>query len=88
MTAPDYVYNPDDWEYTQPWGDRSDMVDDLPVGEIQRFSTLTKGPDKWAAKVPTSRDDAGDPIDWETRWFDSEAEARTACGLPPFITAG
>lgn len=86
--TPEYLFNPDDWECTYNWKDRCEAVDDLPVGELQRFCTLTKGPDKWAANVVITRDEAGDPDDTEIQWFDTEAEARKAMGLPPYLTEG
>lgn len=77
-TEPDYLYDPNDWEYTCDWTERENMTDDLPVGEIQRFSTLICGSDKWAARVVLERDKAGDPIHSEIRWFNNQAEAEAA----------
>lgn len=77
MTDPDYVYDPDDWEYTMEWAERGLLADDTirpQLGEIKRFCTLMKGPDKFAAYVLKA--DAADHGDVELRWFDSEAEAR------------
>lgn len=89
MADPDYIYDPDDWEYTSCWADRGNLVDETlrtRLGEIKRFATLVEGPDKFAAYV--LREGAKDEGDVELRWFDSEADARTACGMPPYIGAG
>ena len=82
---PDFIYDPDEWEYTAAWKDRQDLAEDIVkfVGEIKRFETLCRGADKWAALVPVSFDEDGDPDETEVRWFDSEADARRACGVPP-----
>ena len=84
MTDPDYIYDPDDWEYTHAYKYRGDLIEDLDLseGEIKRFSTLVKGPDRFAAFVVVTRDAAGYPDETEIRWFDTEAEARAAAGLP------
>jgi len=78
--APDYIYDPADWEWTIEWSSRGDLVDDmqLDVRDVKRFSTLNKGPDKWAAHVVKTVDDAGDPDETAIEWFDSEEEARAA----------
>lgn len=86
MSNPDYVYDHANWDCTYEWGLRHELVEhdadmDKP-GDIKRFSTLIEGPPKFAARVEISEDET------EIRWFDTEAEARTACGMPPFITAG
>jgi len=52
------------------------------TGDIKRYETLIKGPDKFAALVPIDIGEDGEAHEWETQWFDSEAEARKACGLP------
>ena len=80
---PDYVYNPDDWEATYEWSDRALLADHEEVNWRGRdapihFKTLIQGPDKWAANVVLTRDEAGDPDDEEIRWFDSEEEAIAA----------
>lgn len=86
MADPDYIYDPDDWEYTSAWEDRADLAEDAKElrcpGDIKRYETLIKGPDKFAAQVPTDIGEDGDVHEWELRWFDSEDEARKACGLP------
>lgn len=81
LEEPDHIYDPNDWEYTHNWEDRNDMVDDLPPGEIKKFATLVCGPDKWAAHVILTTDDAGGADDTEIQWFDSEEAARTALSL-------
>lgn len=90
MAQPDYIYDPDDWEYTSEYKNRVDLVEgcELCVGDVKRFCTLIEGPDRFAANVVVSRDDDGEPNETEIRWFDTEAEARAACGMPPHITAG
>ncbi len=80
---PAYVYNPEDWEATYVWGDRALLADHEEVNWRGRdapihFKTLIQGPDKWAANVVLTRDEAGDPDDEEIRWFDSEEEALAA----------
>lgn len=89
MGDPDFIYDPDDWEYTSEYKQRDDLTEEAlrrRLGEIKRFCTLVQGPDKFAAYV--LRDGAADEGDVELRWFDSEAEARVACGMPPYIGAG
>jgi hypothetical protein len=86
MAKPDHIYNPDDWECTYDYEDRYLLVEDEPdPGEYRRFATLLKGPDVYAARVITKRDEAGDVEETEVRWFDSEAEARAACGMPAHL---
>lgn len=92
MGNPDYIYDPDDWEYTCAWDERSAITEDVKElrrpGDIKRYETLIKGPDKFAALVPIDVDEDGEAHEWETRWFDSEADARKACGLPAYMTEG
>lgn len=87
MSDPDFVYDPDNWECTYDWSDRSLLIEDDPrlrrARDIQRFETLVKGPPKYAAQVPTEFGEDGEVYDWEIRWFESEDAARRACGLPP-----
>lgn len=80
MSKPDYLYDPENWEVTWEWSDRSEALDDadLSIGEIKRFNTLIQGPPKFAAHVALTRDDAGDPDDHEIQWFDTEDEAKAA----------
>lgn len=92
MADPDYVYDHDNWDCTYEWGMRSELIehdDDLDrAGSIKRFSTLIEGPPKFAARVVISVDEDGEPDEMEIQWFDSEAQAREACGMPPYITGG
>ena len=85
---PDYVFDHNDWEATYEWGDRDHLTDELDGGDCKQFSTLISGPPKWAVRVVVSRDDAGEPIDTDVQWFDTEAEARKALGLDPHIVSG
>lgn len=77
---PDYIFDPDDWECTYEYKDRSYLTDDMPgdLWEPRRFETLIKGPDRWAVEVVISTDDNGDPDETEIRWFETEAEAQAA----------
>lgn len=77
---PDYVYDPDDWECTYEWSDRSEMVEnyDLDHGAVKKFNTLVNGPPKFAVNVILARDEAGDVEDDEIQWFDNEDEAKAA----------
>ncbi|MBO9099482.1 MULTISPECIES: DUF551 domain-containing protein [unclassified Rhizobium] len=78
---PDYCYDPSEWEFTCNWDDRDQVHgwgDALEPGEPMRVATLFAGPDKWVADVPITWDTDGNPDDRETKWFDSEAEARAA----------
>lgn len=79
-TTPDFIYDPDNWEITFPWDDRSDIAQNTELWheDIKRFETLVRGPDKWMANIVLSWDDTGDPDETEIRWFDSEADARQA----------
>lgn len=87
MADPDYIYDQDDWECTYEWGMRNELIEDDPrlrhIGDVRQFSTLIAGPPKFAAHVVVSVDDAGEPDETEIRWFDTEAEARAACGVFP-----
>ena len=79
MADPDYVYDHDNWDCTYEWGMRVELVehDDQLTrpGDIKRFSTLIEGPPKFAAVVTTEDEET------EIRWFDTEADARTACAI-------
>lgn len=78
---PDYCFDPDDWEFTCHWADRDEVHghgDALKLGDPMRVCTLVKGPDKWVADVPIEWDDEGDVLETEIRWFDTEADARSA----------
>lgn len=49
---PDYVYNPEDWEVTYPFSDRSQCFEDaVEIGEVKVFSTLVDGPDLYVTRV-------------------------------------
>lgn len=63
---PDHIYNPDDWECTYPWDDRS-MVLERCSSDVVRLATLYDGPDWFAA-----RDEDGSWNFFRTR---EEAEA-------------
>ena len=86
MTAkpqnPDYVYDPDDWEFTCGWKDRDLLVDEMAIAgglhEPKEFSTLIKGPSVWAKDVVLTRDDEGSADETEVRWFTSLEEAEKA----------
>jgi hypothetical protein len=90
MADPDYIFDADEWECTYSYADRNLALEDLDlrVGDVKRFRTLVEGPDRFAARVVVTRDEAGDPDEIEWQWFDTEAEARAACGMPAFITEG
>lgn len=77
---PDRVYDPDDADNTYDWADRDGAADDadMDVGEVKRFATLIKGPDWFAAIVPLSFDEDGEPDETETQWFESEEAAKAA----------
>ena len=69
MSDPDYIYNPDDWEYTLAWAERNTIAEDCEVEHagIVRFKTLIKGPDVFCVRV-------GD----EYAWFKTKGEAEAA----------
>lgn len=69
MADPDYLYNPEDWEVTYSWGDRDNAAEDVEVEHcgIQKFATLTKGPDIFCVW-----------LDNEYRWFKTRGEAEAA----------
>lgn len=50
---PDYVYNPEDWETTYPFSDRSQCFEEasLDVGDVLTVSTLVDGPDLYVTRV-------------------------------------
>jgi len=78
--VPDFIYDPDNWEMTLPWDDRSDLAQDTELWhtDIKRFETLVRGPDQWIVNIVLSWDDEGDPDETEIRWFDTEDEAKRA----------
>ena len=80
MKKPDWIYDPDDWEFTHDWEDRDLLIDDL-CGELwepKEFATLIKGPPVWAKEVVLTRDGNGDPDETEMQWFNSLEEAQNA----------
>ena len=80
---PDHVYNIDGWEFTSAWEDRINLTDDMPLGSLMHVGVLYDGPAKWAAHVPVTWDDDGDPDETEVQWFDSKADAEAALGRKP-----
>lgn len=78
--APDYIYDPNDWEMTVGWRDREYLTDEM-IGELwkpKEFGTLINGPAIWAKEVVLAKDDHGDPDETEVRWFKSLEEAEQA----------
>jgi len=65
--APDYVYEPFEPETFFPWHERHELIEDMPPGGIRQYSTLIRGPEKWAAKLSDG-----------VYWFDSESAAQRA----------
>lgn len=80
MKKPDWIYDPDNWEYTHGWEDRDLLVDDLYGGlsEPKEFATLIKGPPVWVKEVTLTHDENGDPDKTEMQWFNSLEEAEKA----------
>ena len=81
---PDFIYDPDDWEMTYSWGDRDLLAEEyfeggrvLDRGPVE-YATLIKGPAAWAVEVALTRDEDGDPITTEIRWFTSLKGAQAA----------
>lgn len=83
MADPDFIYDPQDWEYTWPYRDKGLVHEDmyLDPGEVKRFATLVKGPDRFLVRVVKTRDEAGDPDEIEWQWFDEYAAALAAASL-------
>ncbi len=83
MSDPKYIYDPEDWDYTLPYEDKSVYQDyaDLSPGEHKVFKTLVEGPDRFLACVILTRDDEGDPDETEYRWFDTEEEAKSLVSM-------
>lgn len=73
LAAPDYIFDPDDWEYTIEWASRDQVADDAEIqeGEVKRFCTLIRGPVKFCVLIDNNH-----------QWFDNEADARAAAGQP------
>lgn len=62
-----------DWIFTE---DRSELVDDLPLGRISRTIHSSAEPHlQWAVRAPIETDDEGHVTDDELRWFDSHRDA-------------
>lgn len=82
--TPDFIYDPDGWETTYSFNERSDITDCFPgeLWEPRQFCTLIDGPPIWAVEVVLTMDEAGDPDETEVRWFNSEAEAQAATFKP------
>ena len=80
MTKVDFIYDPDNWEVTYHWSDRSELTDDMWLGfdEIKRFGTLIEGPPKFCVRVILTRDEYGDVDEEKYQWFDTEEEAKLA----------
>lgn len=80
MADPDYIYDPDNWEVTYPYDDKDYLTDEFYPDDdgVKRFSTLVKGPDKYAAHVVVGWTNDGEPDDWKWQWFDSEEDAKAA----------
>lgn len=78
--TPDYIYDPDDWECTYEYSDRSELVEHLELspGDVRPLLTLVHGPHVFVSDVILSRDDDGDPDETEVQFFASEDEARAA----------
>lgn len=74
----DYFYDSDNWESTVRKEDLDIITDDLDDGGIRLVGRFLELPDKWLARVVTERDDNGDAMDSELRWFDTEDEAQKA----------
>lgn len=84
---PDYIYEPDNWEYTCNWDDRDNLTEDsdLFCGEVREYATLIQGPPVYAAHVPISFDADGDFEETEIQWFHSLEEATAAANRKPDI---
>jgi hypothetical protein len=82
---PDYIYDPDDWECTWNWEDSDILAEDtVQFGDgVHRFNTLIEGPPIFAARVPISFDESGEPDETEIQWFDSEDDALAAVAKRP-----
>lgn len=82
---PDYIYEPDDWEYTCNWDDRNNLTEDADIflGDVREFATLTQGPPIYATLVALTFDENGDPDETEIQWFWTRAEAEAATNRTP-----
>lgn len=78
--APDYIYDPDEWDCTYRWDDRDDLMESLEPypGEVAKLGTLVEGPPVFLVRVVKTRDEHGDPDETEDRLFFDEAEAHEA----------
>lgn len=75
--VPDHLYDPDNGEYTVVWEDRNDSdIIGIGDGAVKRFAVLFEE-DRWAARLPVKWED-GFSVEYETKWFATEAEARAA----------
>ena len=73
--TPDFIYDPENWEYTLPWSDRDTLAEGLDPNVIHSYATLYKGPGKHVVTVHLDTDGDGEQDDYETKWFDHRYQA-------------
>lgn len=77
----DYAYNADDWETTYDVSDQcfvDEALEDAGRDAVMTVSTLIAGPTLYAVRLVSERDDDGEPMDHEVRYFASYADAQAA----------
>lgn len=85
MSNPEFIYDPNDWEFTWAYDDRDDFTDDVELspGEIKTYHTLVHSDDCFLANVVLTRDEDGGADETEYRWFNTREEAEAAVGKTP-----
>lgn len=78
----DYLYDPDDWEYSYSRADVKEYLEEGPfwddpraIVKLDQFRVIEP---TFAMRVPTSFDDDSEVEEYEIRFFDSEEAARAA----------
>lgn len=81
--TPNHWFNADNWDCTYQDEIRSDLFEDLLIGEVMEVGCLRRLPNQWAARVPLDFDEEGDATDDVIRFFPTEAAAHGAALARP-----
>jgi len=78
-----FVYDTDEWEMTCGWDHRCELTKNLSVGDTMELGVLVQSGYIYAAMVPVTFDDDGDPDETEVQYFATEELARKAAQRRP-----